>query len=107
MAPVVERNIRNLIGRQQRDEAAREFGERVADARFAGSMHFVYLHLAAVTAWVAVNLGWVSGPNHRIHGDYLRDWKPPEDACITQGPLSGSIYSMSNILTQASLGSPA
>jgi uncharacterized membrane protein len=60
LAPVVERNIRALLDRRRREHAARGWADRVADAaaRFAGSMAFVYLHLAAVLAWVAVNRGW-------------------------------------------------
>ena len=61
--PVLERNIRALQERRQRDEAEASAQERVADAitRFTGSMVFVYIHLAAFGFWVAANLGWVPG----------------------------------------------
>lgn len=59
LADVVERNIRALLRRREREEKAKGIQERVADAitRFAGSMRFVYLHLVVVGLWVVVNLG--------------------------------------------------
>jgi uncharacterized membrane protein len=59
MAGVVERNIRALIEQRRQEESSRTAEERVADTvtRFAGSMRFVYLHLAVFGLWVAVNLG--------------------------------------------------
>src|SRR3712207_8363072 len=55
LAPVVERNIRALLARRRREDRARGWGDRAAAAaaRVAGSLAFVYLHLAAVAAWVA------------------------------------------------------
>ncbi|HEX9950933.1 MAG TPA: DUF1003 domain-containing protein [Rubricoccaceae bacterium] len=57
---VVERNIATLT--ERRREAARQAtgATRVAAAitRFSGSMPFVYIHLALVAAWVAINVGW-------------------------------------------------
>lgn len=60
---VVERNIAAILERRQQDEERRSPQERLADAvsRFAGSMLFVYIHLALFGLWIAVNLGWVSG----------------------------------------------
>jgi uncharacterized membrane protein len=59
LAQVVERNIAALIERRQAEERARSADERIAAAisRFTGSMPFVYLHLAIVALWTAVNLG--------------------------------------------------
>jgi uncharacterized membrane protein len=47
--------------RDQRRRAGLQ--ERVAHGitDFVGSMWFVYVHLAIVAGWVAVNLGWVPG----------------------------------------------
>jgi len=63
VAQVVDRNIRALLERRQRDERERSARERVADAitRFTGSMMFVVIHLVLVGAWIAINLGWVPG----------------------------------------------
>lgn len=63
LASVLERNIRALEAREQEERAGRSRETRIADAvtRFAGSMTFVYLHLALVGAWVAVNAGLVPG----------------------------------------------
>ena len=62
-ARVVERNITALIARRRADERRRPARDRAADAvtRFAGSMPFVYLHLALYSAWIATNLGVVPG----------------------------------------------
>ena len=63
LSPVLERNIRALQLRRQREEKEASAEERVAEAitRFTGSMRFVYLHLALFGFWVAANLGWVPG----------------------------------------------
>jgi uncharacterized membrane protein len=63
LTPVLERNIRALQLRRQREEKAAGWQERTADAitRFTGSMVFVYLHLAAFGFWIVANLGWIPG----------------------------------------------
>jgi uncharacterized membrane protein len=63
LSPVLERNIRALQLRRQREEQEASVEEDVADAitRFTGSMRFVYLHLAFFGFWIVANLGWVSG----------------------------------------------
>ena len=55
LTPVLERNIRLLCERKQREVAAASFGDRVAArvTQFAGSMGFVYLHIAFVGFWIA------------------------------------------------------
>ena len=56
---VLERNIGTLRRRQLEDNERRTTSERISDniSLFAGSMWFVYLHLAIVAAWVLVNVG--------------------------------------------------
>jgi uncharacterized membrane protein len=63
LSPVLERNIRALQLRRQREEKEATFEERVAEAitRFTGSMRFVYLHLALFGCWIVANLGWIPG----------------------------------------------
>jgi uncharacterized membrane protein len=63
LSPVLERNIRALQLRRQREEKEASVEERVAEAitRFTGSMRFVYLHLALFGFWLVANLGWVPG----------------------------------------------
>ncbi len=59
----LERNIRALKAREKEEERRATFDERVAAAitAFAGSMPFVYLHLAAFGSWIIANLGWIPG----------------------------------------------
>jgi uncharacterized membrane protein len=59
MQRVLERNIDALLERQRREARARTFQDRVADAitRFTGTLYFIYLHIAALLAWIAINLG--------------------------------------------------
>ena len=63
LSPVLERNIRALELRRQRENREASAEERVAEAitRFTGSMRFVYLHLAIFGFWIVANLGWVPG----------------------------------------------
>ena len=64
MTQVVERNIEALLRRQLERERRRGLRDRIADTitRFSGSLTFVYVHLAIVTAWVLINAGWVGLP---------------------------------------------
>jgi uncharacterized membrane protein len=63
LSPVLERNIRALQQRRQREEKEATAEERLAEAitRFTGSMRFVYLHLAFFGLWIVANLGWLPG----------------------------------------------
>jgi uncharacterized membrane protein len=63
LSPVLERNIRALQRRRERDEKEASAEERIAEAitRFTGSMRFVYLHLAFFGFWIVANLGWLPG----------------------------------------------
>ncbi|MBC5773228.1 DUF1003 domain-containing protein [Pontibacter sp. KCTC 32443] len=60
MTQVVERNIKALLERKQQEDRERSVQDKVADAitRFAGSMAYVYIHLAIYGIWVIWNLGW-------------------------------------------------
>jgi len=64
MAQVVERNIKALLKRRLQENEAKTREEKVADAitRFAGSMLFVYIHLALFGTWIVWNLGWLGLP---------------------------------------------
>ena len=57
---VVARNIEALLLRQSREAESRTLQQRIADAitDAAGSLPFVYVHLAIVVSWVLVNVGW-------------------------------------------------
>jgi uncharacterized membrane protein len=63
LATVLARNISALQERRRREQGEASVETRIAEAitRFTGSMPFVYLHLALVGGWVAVNLGLVPG----------------------------------------------
>ena len=64
MAGVVERNIDALLEHRKQVDNAKNLEERIADriTTFAGSMKFVYLHLAIYGAWIVTNLGWLPLP---------------------------------------------
>lgn len=57
---VVARNIEALLQRQSREQESRTLQQRIADAitGAAGSLPFVYVHLAIVVTWTVVNVGW-------------------------------------------------
>jgi uncharacterized membrane protein len=63
LSSVLERNIRALTERRQREERQATAQERLADAitRLTGSMVFVYIHLAIFGFWIVANLGWIPG----------------------------------------------
>src|SRR4051812_15145574 len=58
---VLERNIEALQARRTRQEKDATLEEQAADVvtRFAGSMRFVYLHLAVFGLWLLANVGWL------------------------------------------------
>ena len=60
---MLERNIRALDKRREREEAAAGFQDRLAQAitRVTGSMVFVYLHLLLFGGWILINLGFIPG----------------------------------------------
>jgi len=63
LSPSLQRNIRMLEERRRREARTATREERVAETitRFAGSMRFVYLHLAIYGGWILVNLGGLPG----------------------------------------------
>jgi uncharacterized membrane protein len=61
LSPVLERNIRALHLRRQREEKEATAEERIAEAITRFSMRFVYLHLALFGFWLLANLGWIPG----------------------------------------------
>jgi uncharacterized membrane protein len=62
LSPVLERNIRALKERREREQRQATLQHRIADAvsRFAGSMAFVYIHVVVFGVWTAVNAGFVT-----------------------------------------------
>jgi uncharacterized membrane protein len=64
LAGVVERNISALLERRRREDARRSAQDRCSDAisAFAGSMQFVYVHLALLAAYISINAGWTPLP---------------------------------------------
>src|SRR5687767_2637169 len=61
MTPVLERNIRAMQERRQREDRTATLEERIAQkiTDFTGSMRFVYVHLAVYGFWILANLDWV------------------------------------------------
>jgi uncharacterized membrane protein len=63
LSRVLDRNVEALLARRRAEERGQAWSARFADriARFAGSMTFVWLHVAITAGWAAVNLGLVPG----------------------------------------------
>src|SRR6185437_6624423 len=63
LASILRRNIGVLEEHARRERSQTPAQERLAHhiTDFVGSMGFVYLHLAIVIGWLAVNLGWIPG----------------------------------------------
>src|SRR5579862_9119705 len=63
VAGIVHRNIRTMLHAKRRAAEQKGFAYRLANAitRLVGSFSFVCGQLALVSAWVAVNLGWIRG----------------------------------------------
>jgi uncharacterized membrane protein len=61
MTQVVERNIKALLERKQREDKERSAENRIADAitAFVGSMTFVYIHIVFFGTWILWNMGWL------------------------------------------------
>lgn len=72
LGQVLDRNIAALLARRRAEDRARSAQGRIAEAlgRFAGSMPFVWIHLAVVAAWVGVNVGLLPGP--RFDPDFVK-----------------------------------
>lgn len=59
LSPALARNIEAIIERRKRQAKDASLEERTAAAisKFAGSMLFVYIHLAIFGGWIAINTG--------------------------------------------------
>ena len=59
---VLDRNIEALHRRKLEDDSSRSIADQLADhiSAFAGSMTFVYIHLAILAFWVLVNIGAIT-----------------------------------------------
>ncbi|MBZ9726082.1 DUF1003 domain-containing protein [Mesorhizobium sp. B2-5-9] len=61
MQSVLQQNIQALVDHRRQQEEHQGVQVRIAGiiSRFAGSMPFVYLHLAILIAWILANLGLI------------------------------------------------
>ncbi|MFO6446106.1 DUF1003 domain-containing protein [Erythrobacter sp. NE805] len=64
LSGTLRENIVALATREDEENARAPWSERLARVitAFTGSMVFVWVHVAIVAAWIAVNLGWLPGP---------------------------------------------
>ncbi|MBW9117359.1 DUF1003 domain-containing protein [Rhizobium cauense] len=78
--PALARNIEAIARRRQRTQESASLQERAAAAisRFAGSMLFVYIHIAFYTLWITANLG-------------LIPWLPPWDPSLVILAMQASV----------------
>ena len=58
---LIDRNVEALVRRRAEERSRTGLEDKIADAitGFAGSMKFVYLHLAVYGLWIVVNVGWL------------------------------------------------
>ncbi len=72
LGAVLDRNIAALVARRRGEERRQRRSDKVADriGRFAGSMTFVWIHLAIVAWWVATNVAAIPGP--RFDADFVK-----------------------------------
>ena len=63
MAAVLRRNIEAMRAQREREDAEASIAQHLADriTRLTGSLTFVWIHVALIVGWVAINLGWVRG----------------------------------------------
>src|SRR5688572_29664679 len=61
---IIERNIKTLVNRQQREDEKKPAEERLADkiTAFTGNMAFVYTHIIVFVVWILWNLNWLPVP---------------------------------------------
>ncbi|MCX9146071.1 DUF1003 domain-containing protein [Erythrobacter sp. WG] len=64
LSGTLRENIVALSEREGEENARAPWSERLARhiTAFTGSMVFVWVHVAIVVVWIAVNLGWLPGP---------------------------------------------
>lgn len=69
LSNTLRQNIETLRERRRRERESATFEQRLAQriTDFAGSMRFVYLHVALYGFWILANLGWIPG---------LKPWDP-------------------------------
>lgn len=63
LSGTLRENITALAERERAERAHAPWSERLAHriTCFTGSMTFVWVHVAIVTAWIVINLGWLPG----------------------------------------------
>ena len=64
LAEVVDRNIRTIDEYRQAAERSKSLQDHIADwmTHWAGSLPFVYFHVAWFGVWVLANVGWLGVP---------------------------------------------
>lgn len=64
LSGTLRENITALAEREAAESAGAPWSERAARqiTAFSGSMIFVWLHVAIVALWIALNIGWLPGP---------------------------------------------
>jgi len=65
LSNTLRQNIETLRERRRRERESASFEQKLAQriTDFAGSMRFVYLHVALYGFWIVANLGWIPGLN--------------------------------------------
>jgi uncharacterized membrane protein len=65
LSNTLRQNIETLRERRRRERESASLEQKLAQriTDFAGSMRFVYLHVALYGFWIVANLGWIPGLN--------------------------------------------
>ena len=63
MGRTLRENIAAMRARAEEEASRRSASNKIADrvTAFAGSMAFVFIHLAIYGGWIVANLGWIPG----------------------------------------------
>lgn len=93
LSNTLRQNIETLRERRRRERESASFEQKLAQriTDFAGSMRFVYLHVALYGFWIVANLGWIPG---------LKPWDPSSVVLAMVASVEAIFLSTFILITQ-------